>query len=119
MARGLGTREAAPRAKEVNFSPEPAEKPPEALAETYKYVDQNVTPKDPIARMEADAKAEGLDLETGKSDLDPEIDALKAQDALNADELATLAAADETVAAVDGWRDTLEQIRTCVLERGT
>jgi hypothetical protein len=69
-----------------------------------------------IDRTIADAKEEGFDPETGEHDLEPDIDLLRNQEALTADEEAALAAADETYEAVDAWQKVMAVAQSCVIK---
>lgn len=69
-----------------------------------------------IDRAIADAKEEGFDPETGEHDLEPDIDLLRNQEALTADEEAALAAADETYEAVDAWQKVMAVAQSCVIK---
>lgn len=98
--------------------------PPDGIAPAQAKIDANPNPDaDPeqaaIDRAVADAKEEGFDPETGEHDLEPDIESLRNQEFLTAEEETALAAADETFAAVEAWEKTMNAIRTCALRNAS
>lgn len=113
---------ARPNAKqEINYSTPAPDLPPANLKTAETKVDARKTlPADPeqaaLDRAIADAKEEGFDPETGEHDLEPDVDSLRAQEALTADEEQALAAADETFQAVEAWQKVMAVAQSCVLK---
>jgi len=107
--------------QEINYSSPAPDLPPANLKTAETKVDARKTlPADPeqaaLDRAIADAKEEGFDPETGKHDLEPDVDSLRAQEALTADEEQALAAADETFQAVEAWQKVMAVAQSCVLK---
>lgn len=116
-----GSQPFASGRQEINYSTPAPDLPPANLKTAETKVDARKTlPADPeqaaLDRAIADAKEEGFDPETGEHDLEPDVDSLRAQEALTADEEQALAAADETFQAVEAWQKVMAVAQSCVLK---
>lgn len=111
------TPKAVPLRTSHNFTAPPADPLPQGYDNARVRVTEGVTiPKDAkaeIARLEASAKAEGLDAQTGQHDLESDMQILEATDRLLPEDKAALKAADATYQAATAWGEALDSVLRC------
>lgn len=93
-----------------NFATLPRRAPDPAIAKADAKI---TTPKTGVEAIEAAAKDEGLDIETGKHNLEEEVGQLRDRELLTKDEETALKSADDAFLIASIWGDTLDAARMC------
>jgi hypothetical protein len=118
---GIDPLAGAPRTT-PNYTSPPLEAVPTSFTNAAAKVEANVkVPANPeqaaMDRAIADAKDQGFDPETGSHDLELDVQAMRDQGALTAEDEQAIAASDETYKGATGWEEVMQFARSCVSGR--